>query len=266
MRTPHGHPDIPSLPNLRDLGGYRTRDGGQVRRGLLYRSVDLGRLHGDDAAAFGRLGVRTVFDLRTEVERSARPDLLPPGTGYVIADVLRDSFNPTPDQLANLLADPAAARQAFGDGKAAAFFVQAYREFVSLGSARTAYGRLFSDLTQDEHRPALFHCSTGKDRTGWAAAALLLLVGVPDAIVMEDFLLSNERLRPMVAPLLDRFRERGGDPDLLLPLMGVQREYLQSALDEMRRSFGTVERYFADGLGVDAAAQDELQTAFVERG
>ena len=49
-----------------------------------------------------------------------------------------------------------------------------YREIVSLPSACAAYHRLFSDLTQEEHRPALFHCATGKDRTGWAAASPLM--------------------------------------------------------------------------------------------
>ena len=54
-----------------------------------------------------------------------------------------------------------------------------FRDFVRLPSARRAYGRLFRDLARDDHRPAPVHCSTGKDRTGWAAAAFLLLMGVP---------------------------------------------------------------------------------------
>jgi protein-tyrosine phosphatase len=157
------------------------------------------------------------------------------------------------------------ARPTFGDGRGTAYFVQAYRHFVSLGSAQAAYGRLFLDLARCDHGPLLFHCSTGKDRTGWAAAALLMLLGVADDLVMQDFLLSTTRFSGLVQPVLDDFRARGGDPELLRPLMGVRPEYLESALDEMRRSFGTVERYFAEGLGVDGGTQRVLRTALVER-
>jgi protein-tyrosine phosphatase len=257
---------VAALPNLRDLGGRPTRDGGRVRSGLLYRSTDLAKLDGDGAAAFARLGIRTVYDLRTKGERAANPDRLSPGTAYVVADVLAGSTQAAPVQLADVFADPKVAVGVFGNGRGVAFFVQAYREFVTLDSARAAYGRLFSDLTHAEHRPALFHCSTGKDRTGWAAAALLMLLGVPDDRVLEDYLLSGTRLLATVQPVFDEFQARGGDPELLYPLMSVRPEYLDSALVEMRRTFGTVEGYFAEGLGLDAGAQRVLRETLVERG
>jgi len=259
-------PAIASLPNLRDLGGHQTRDGGRVRTGLAYRSTDLSRLDGDDAAALARLGIRTVYDLRTDGERAAQPDRLPPGAAYVVADVVRDSSGMTPANFTGVFEDPQRAEEALGGGRAARFFVDAYREFVHLESARAAYHRLFADLASGEYSPALFHCTTGKDRTGWAAAALLLLLDVPDDVVMEEYLLSNRFLAPMSQPLLDQFRARGGDLGLLRPLMEVRPAYLESALDEMRRTFGTIERYFAEGLGIDTTTRASLRTTFVERG
>jgi protein-tyrosine phosphatase len=257
-------PEIPSVPNLRDLGGYPTRDGGRVRRGLVYRSSELSALHGKDLAAFAQLGIRAVYDLRGELERAAHPDRLPPGTIYVVADVVADSSQPTPGHLMAIFGNPDSARQAFGDGKSATFFIDAYREFVTLPSACRAYGKLFSDISEEGHRPALFHCTTGKDRTGWAAAALLMLLGVPDEIVLEDFLRSRTRLEPLLKMAVEEFRARGGDPELLGPLMDVRPEYLDSAIREMRRAFGSVERYFSEGLGVDDAAQRRLREALVE--
>src|SRR5512132_2259481 len=65
--------DIPSVPNLRDIGGYSVAGGGRVRTGLPYRSVELNHLQGDgDLEAFAELGIRTVFDMRTAPERSSR--------------------------------------------------------------------------------------------------------------------------------------------------------------------------------------------------
>jgi protein-tyrosine phosphatase len=255
-----------SLLNLRDVGGHPTRDGGRVRTGLLYRSTDLHRLEPDDAAALEHLGIRSVYDLRTEGERAGNPDLLPPGSRHVVVDVLRDSSGLTPAHMGDLLASPEKAEQAFGGGRSATFFVDAYREFVHLASARAGYGRLFAEIAVPEHRPALVHCTTGKDRTGWAATALLMLLGVPDDVVMAEYLLSGPNLVPLFQPALDAFEARGGDPELLRPLVDVRPAYLESALGEMRRTFGTVERYFAEGLGIDTGTQRALRAAFVEAG
>jgi len=257
---------IPSVPNLRDLGGWSTRDRGRVRAGLLYRSVALGGLSDGDLAAFGRLGIRTVYDLRTEAERVAQPDRLPPETRHVALDVLAGSPTAAPARLMRALSDPTTAREAVGDGKGVAFFIGAYREFVRADSARSGFGRLLSDLAAEANRPALVHCTTGKDRTGWAMASLLMLLGVADDDVMREYLLSNAALARMVQPMLDGFSAAGGDPDLLRPLAGVREEYLEAALDEMRARFGSIEGYAENGLGIDESTLSALRAAFVEPG
>ena len=101
-----------------------------------------------------------------------------------------------------------------GGGKAGHLFEHGYRELVTLPAPARPTAAC-SATWPTEHRPALFHCTTGKDRTGWAAAALLLLLGVPDELVMREYLLTNEELLPAEKPLLDHFRALGGDPDLL---------------------------------------------------
>jgi protein-tyrosine phosphatase len=248
------------------VGGHPTRDGRRVRTGLLYRSADLSRIARRDAAALARLGIRTVYDLRSAGERLAQPDRLPPGSAYVVADVLGDAPGMTPAEFATLFEDPAAARAALGGGRSATFFVDAYRGFVRLDSARAAFRHLYVDLAGGARTPALFHCTTGKDRTGWAAAALLVLLDVPDDAVMEDYLVSGPRLLPLVRPVVEAFAARGGDPELLWPLVGVRPEYLEAALDEVRRLFGSMEGYFAEGLGLDAPTREVLRGMLLERG
>jgi protein-tyrosine phosphatase len=255
---------ITSVPNLRDLGGWPARDGGTVRYGQVYRSTALDRLEAADRAAFSALGVRTVYDLRTKSEATAQPDRLPPGTEYVALDVLADWTDSAPALLQQVETDPAAAEVMLGGGRAKALFERAYRAVVSLPSARAAYRRLFRDLLEHERRPVLFHCETGKDRTGWAAAALLLLLGVSDELVMREYLLTNEELLPAEKPLLDRFRAAGVGPDVILPLVAVEPDYLAAALDEMRKDFGAIEGYFATALGIDEAGQAALRSALVE--
>jgi protein-tyrosine phosphatase len=255
---------LSSLPNLRDVGGLATADGRRVRTGLLFRSAALDGLEGADTARFARLGIHTIYDFRTETERAARPDRVQPGTQYVVADILDGMAGQTPGQIMETLRDPTVAREAFGDGKGAAMFVAQYREFVRLGSARLAFGRVFTDLTDERYRPALIHCTGGKDRTGWAAASLLLLLGVPEDLVMEDFLASNDYLGPMFRSFFEDFEARGGDPDVIADFLWVRPEYLEAALDEMRRSFATIERYFADGLGLGDGTLRALRAAFLD--
>jgi len=249
---------------MRDLGGWPTREGGSVRWGLIYRSTQLGQLAGSDMTTFAALGIRTVYDLRTEQERTQQPDRLPPCTEYVILDVLSDSEDAAPAQLFLVMTNPAAAEEMLGGRKGLRLFETGYREIVGLPSAAAGYRRLFLELTSDAHRPALFHCTTGKDRTGWAAAALLMLLGVSSDLVMREYLLTNDELLPAEQPAIDRFRAMGGDPALIRPCVAVAPEYLEAALDEMQQRYGTIEGYFSEALGIDERLQQELRDILTE--
>lgn len=257
--TPGTLIEVASVPNFRDLGGYATADGRVVRSGVLYRSTALARLSDADLPTVDALGLRTVFDLRTEAERESRPDRLPNGATLVVCDVMAGREDATPAQLGALLDDPAQAKELIGDGKSEEFMRAAYRQIVTTPAAHEAYRQLFTSLLDDGVPPALFHCTTGKDRTGWAAASTLLLLGVSADDVMADYLLTNRYLLPALKFVFDRFETAGGDPELLRPVLGVEASYLQTGLDELEAEFGTIEDYFATALGIDAAAQAELR-------
>lgn len=255
-----------TLTNFRDLGGQPTRSGGRVRSGLVYRSTELSRIDEPDRARLAGLDIRTVVDLRTDAERAHWPEeaKLPEGATYIVADVLADAPHGTPAQFMPLMNDPEALRRLLGGGRGITLFERHYRDFVRLPSAQAAYRRLFETLLDPARRPLVFHCTTGKDRTGWAAAALQLLLGVPEEAVVADYLRSNGELGPLIEPLLAEFRARGGDPELLAPMAGVRRSYLEAALDEVGRRYGSIENYARAGLGLDDAALDGLVEALVE--
>jgi protein-tyrosine phosphatase len=130
---------------------------------------------------------------------------------------------------------------------------EANRNFVSLPSALDAYRAFYLDLI-DETRTgaALFHCTTGKDRTGWAATSFLLLLGADEADVRADYLETNTDLAPMTEPILDFAASKGVDGELLRPLLGVRDSYFDATLDEMRTQFGAVEDYAINGLKLTA--------------
>ncbi|NMD63585.1 UNVERIFIED_ORG: protein-tyrosine phosphatase [Nocardia globerula] len=253
---------LKTAPNFRDLGGIAVA-GGTVRPGALYRSATLAKLDGDDVAAVARLDIRTVYDLRTAAERDGALDNLPDSTRTVWLDVLADNAqNAAATGL--LMTDPAAYAETISGGRGISQMEEANRNFVSLPSA--AYRTFYLDLI-DEKRTgaALFHCTTGKDRTGWAATSFLLLLGADEADVRADYLQTNTDLAPMTAPILDFAASKGVDAELLRPLLGVRDSYFDAALDEMRTLFGTVEDYAINGLKLTAEQLTALRERFTSR-
>jgi protein-tyrosine phosphatase len=250
---------IPSVVNLRDVGGYTTSDGSVVRRGVAYRSNQLNPISPGDLQKIAALGLKSDYDLRTEAERQARPDQLPPGVKNVWINVWAHEEGADPADMESLLANTQAANQALGNGSAAAMLKQRYREFVSSDTANNAYRKLFLELSNEKQLPALFHCSNGKDRTGWAAAALLALLGVPEDQVFADYLKSNEYILPAYQSFIDRFVAAGGDPSIPRDLLSAKVEYLRAAFDQVRVQYGTIEQYFALALLIDKGGQQKLR-------
>lgn len=253
---------LPGAANVRDLGGWPVAGGGVVRRDRVFRGAGLDGLDDAGRAALAATGVRTVFDLRTAGEIAARPDALPDGVRHVVLDVLADSPQVAAAGAADFFSGPSAAASLDRDFVLGAF-AQTYRDFVRLPSAHAAYRGLFQGLL-DASGPVLFHCTTGKDRTGWATAALLLLLGVPHEDVEHEYLLSGERLAELVRPLYDAFAAVGGDASLLDVVLGVRPEYLAAALDEATTAYGGVDGWFTGALGLGPDAQDALRAALVD--
>lgn len=234
-----------TAPNFRDIGGYRAADGRWVRPGFIYRSDQLDRLNDADLAVIGSLGPALVADLRTQSEREREPDRLPPQARPLILDVVGNSEGALGGDLRQ-------AVSAIAAGKGADMLIAANREFVSSPSARAAYGALLRRLIDGTDGPVIYHCTAGKDRTGWATAVILTLLGVPRDAIMADYLLSNSYLREKNAATVKAAAAAGAkiNPAFLESVLTVRREYLQSAFDEVDRAYGSFDAYARDGLGL----------------
>ncbi|MER5728638.1 tyrosine-protein phosphatase [Streptomyces sp. NPDC002138] len=253
-----------TVANLRDLGGTRTAGGRTVRPGLVLRSGQLDRLDLAADPAVAALGLRTVIDFRTDAERADHPDVVPEGVRMLVGDVLADKVNsgrmPAAAQLKDLLSDPAVAEKHLGGGKAQALFAETYRSFVSSSSGQAAYRMLLTALADEESGPLLFHCTAGKDRTGWGATVVLSLLGADEETLMAEYLSVNPAVRAAFAPLIEGFTAAGGDPEIALALIGVVPEYLAAALDEVAVRYGSMEKYVREGLGVSDDTVSALRT------
>lgn len=225
-----------------------------MRPGLVLRSGQLDRLDVDADPVVAALGLRTVIDFRTDAERGAHPDRIPDGARLLVHDVLADKLRsgkiPAATQLKDLLSDPAMAQEHLGGGKVQALFADTYRSFVSTASAQAAYRTLLSELADPQAGPLLFHCTAGKDRTGWGATVVLSLLGADDETLMAEYLSVNPAVKQAFARMIEGFTMAGGDPDIALGLIGVFPEYLEAALHEVNTRYGSMEKYVREGLGV----------------
>ncbi len=254
---------IASVPNLRDMGGYETANGLIVARGLVYRSNQLFDISPDDMLLLANLNLKNDFDMRTIMERETKPDELPDGVINVWLDVLADDSTSATANIIGLLQDPQQANIELGNGQVEEMFKETYRQFIYLPSAKIAFGELFLSFGDKNKLPALFHCTTGKDRTGWAAAAFLTLIGVPEEAVMEDYLRSNEYILPMYEGYIQHFIDAGGYPSIPEAIFGVKEEYLNAAFDEMNTKYGSMENYFSEGLGISVDQQAALRNLYL---
>ncbi len=241
-----GLPPLPSAENLRDVAGpgHPTRDGRRVRTGEFFRANHL-LLSSEDVRAVTRLGLRGVHDLRRQDEVERHPDVEIPGATWHHHDVLGVAADD-----AVTFTDPA---------ETVAMMERVYTDFVRSPRSRAAFGTLLRHLAHEEGAH-LFHCTSGKDRTGWAAALLLRLAGVDEEVVLADYLLSNELTRVQRAGYEQAIAEALGDHRVvvLAPVLEVRPEYLALSTRLAEEDYGGLSGYLRDGLGLGDADVDAL--------
>lgn len=250
---PHELVRLASADNFRDVAGtgagYPTTSGGHVRRGVFYRSNEL-QLTDADAGSLADLGITRIHDLRGQMEIEAHPDVEVPGAEWHHVEV-----SGIPMEMISGLDDAEAAVRVMRE---------VYDVFVRAPEARASYAALLTDLAAGP-LPQLFHCTAGKDRTGWAAALLLEIAGVDRATILEDYLLTNTFSSATRTKYLTLVAEHLGEEKKAVyePTMLVEEAYLQTAYDAVDELYGSVDAYLRDGLGLDDALVAQLRDRLV---
>ncbi|MDO5290290.1 MAG: tyrosine-protein phosphatase [Pseudomonadota bacterium] len=243
------HPDR-SLPlagasNFRDLGGYPGADGRAVRWRTLFRSDHLAALTPQDAHMLSALGVKRAFDFRGVAERAS--------AAYALPGVVQHPL-PIEPTVVQRMKDLLAQGEQLTPAHTVALMQHTYRAFVHDNAPR--FAALFDALLQSD-APLVFHCTAGKDRTGLAAALILLALGVPREVVMQDYLLTNELYR-MPVPADTRVPR-----EVLNVLWRVQAEFLDAALLAMEQTHGSIDAYLDQALGMGQTQRQRLRTMYL---
>lgn len=219
--------------NVRDVGGYPVGGHGWTRRGLLFRGDSLHTLSDEGQHRLAEHGVKTIVDLRTDAERAAYADRLPPGVRVVVVPILDSLRDRTP-------ATPVAAEQA--EVTRLPDLADSYRFFVDQRGERIA--RVVSELAEPGVLPALVHCMAGKDRTGVVIALVLSALGVADDMIAADYAATGKLLGDEYrAEAVARAAARGLDETQYARLLTCEPELILKLLEYVRGAFGGAAAY-----------------------
>ena len=238
--------------NTRDLGGYLTTEGLVVRKGLVFRSDSLANLTDQDIEAFTALGLRTVTDLRSRQERQVAPNRLP---DFGVKTEVLDVNNPA--------LDIAALRSEIFSGQLSGGSLTnllSREPYITNAALRSKWGHWLNSVGK-RTTPQIFHCTAGKDRTGFASAILLLALGVSERRVMQDFLLSNQYIEAETKKGLDMIASHNPDADLetLRKILGVDASSLTSAVNAMEREYRSIDGFLSHGLKLSDKDRNRLK-------
>ena len=244
--------------NFRDMGGYRTHSGKSVKRNLFFRSANLAKMTPQDQQRLKRLGIKTIFDYRDDHEADASPT--PEMEG--IQNIRVPAKGAAPFKM------PSAA-------KVDAMDVEFYsridtdmfaRFYAQMPFNNPSFQRLMQLVKDESNLGLLHHCAVGKDRTGVGGALILMTLGVPRETILQDYLLTNGLLTPMVAQMEKRIKTVYPDADLTVfhKVMSADEKYLNAVFDEIDTRYESEGDFLQDQFGISNEMRANLQVKYLE--
>jgi len=245
------------LVNFRDLGGYETINGKKIRMKRLLRSVPVDGLFDADIDFLKKYCIKLVVDFRSAEEIKYPHDVNVLGNRYEQIDIAGNYFQEHGgyyDMLKNL--DLEGVKRFMHDG---------YRDgLVDNLSAKQGYSKFLKLCASIEDGATLFHCTFGKDRTGFAAALILKILGVSDDDIFCDYLKSIEGIAGEIPRKVEEYQRKGICEEKTLVVCGLKREYLDSAFESINQKYNSVENYITKELGVTQEDIAKIRGLYVE--
>ncbi len=260
-REAHRLLNFEGIPNVRDLGGYPAADGRQVKWGVLYRAGSFAGATDTDLERLQQLDLGTFIDFRSTLEREEEPDRLPAAPSFALVDI------PILDEGNEALVKDVATRVETGDFEGFdpdVLMMDANRQFADEFTPQ--FAQFMHTVVDAGGRPVLWHCTAGKDRTGFASAILLRILGVPPETVMQDYLASGEQaLQARRSQMLMLRLFKGQEAaDKVSVLLGVRQPWLEAAFNEIDTRWGGFDSYVREGLGLSEEDLSHLRRTLLQ--
>ena len=239
-----------SIPNFRDIGGYKTRGGDTVAWRRLFRSGDLRHMtQGDFQKLEEEIRLVTVIDLRSNFEIKNQGVGLISGTGikYINISLISDGG----DREAN---------------------ERRYRNFTNMGQfyvdlvRQKGFGKgiieALAVIAKPENHPLIFHCSAGKDRTGILAAILLSVLDVADEDIKNDYCMSAAYIETIISRMKSEPEISEDVKSLPGYFWETVPESMALLLTTLRKEYGSINGYL-ESRHIEPSLIGQLESALL---
>ncbi len=247
--------------NFRELGNYPTLDGFKTKEKRLIRAATLDKLTAKDQDFLSQYGVKQVLDFRSQRELDRAKDQEIPGAKNIFNPIFEENDEPENLDLIDFY------EFFIGDLTGVERMKKSYEEFIYSEHSKKAYHDFFSYLIQNETGASLFHCSSGKDRTGFGAFLVLSALNVPEEVIWEDYLITNTQVTGKIQRVLTLADEKNASEYLknqISDLLVVKEEYLKHSLHVLNQEYGDVHHYLRQGLGLAESDLRDFQKQYRE--
>lgn len=238
-----------NIRNFRDAGGYFTIDNRQIRWGMIYRSGDLSNASIEDKNTIQQLGIRTVLDFRSEANAQLHPIQLHPDIRIVSLPL-----SPVDDARFIELVEKDQLTRA----DAIRHMQEKYVEIIN--NHRTEFSLMFELLTDPNNFPILLTDGLGKDGVGLATFFILHVLGVPENIRVNDYMLSQLDLEHRASAMLEQIYHLSESmQQAVTAMLEVNRAYLNYVVLHIRREYGSMGDFIEQQLGVSNRKRNTIR-------
>lgn len=258
--------------NARELGGYPTKSGQIIKKGMLLRTGKLAKALPDDLHRLTDVyQMTTVVDFRTSIEKNREPDPELSGVQNVHLNVFGDESrkglmlgfvyakgNPL-EQMMNMDQPLEALHEDH---------IQVYKEFVTNDTALRAYREFFQVALNQKQGALSWHCQAGKDRAGVGSALMLLALGVDWNTIIKDYLLTNDYYKDVIDGFVEYTKTLTPREEIwhtARAMAGVNPAWIKSVEEEIRCQYGNSESFFQQGLHISMSDLRELRERYLEK-
>lgn len=230
-----------SILNFRAINDLKTKDNAQIKNNKLFRSAAPEYGSPSDFNRLSLLNLNTIIDFRADHEKNS---------------ALQENFNEKFNRqslsinIANLSTTTDKEVFAFNQKNIRNYYNVVYKDLPIKYSKQ--YKMLMQNINSGE--TLLFHCTAGKDRTGFAAYLILSALNVHADDILEDYLQSN-------ATALQLYESRKKEHDkifsadlsteIIQELFGVKEEYLHTAIKAIHENFTDIHQYLKKSVMAD---------------
>ena len=244
--------------NLRDLGNIITNSGKKIKKGLFFRSAGLNTFNDKELEEIKKLDLKAIIDLRSKKEREQNPD-----PDLAIPIIYFDDFKPLYMDKINFCWHGMLSVGEKGI-KQRELRIKYYENMPFANP----YLKQVMELIKTKKVPFLFHCASGKDRTGVMAMVILALFDVNEDKIMQDYILSNEyRKKYIDEAYVNHQKIIKKHPELhevIVETCGVKKEMGEAILKSVLDRYGTWSNYFKKEFSISDKLRKQLIDYYTE--